>query len=110
MRTDAHGVPTQVPADCELLSLTPALLGHLWPAERGVSGQRVCKQLRKDLMAHCNSIALVQKTDTMPSESSVSEDFARLPQDLMVLLTLKRQFGSGATSLLGVLNECKALA
>eukprot|EP00961_Rhodomonas_salina_P077598 1040735-Rhodomonas_salina.1 len=28
-----------------LLSLPPALLGHAWPAERGVMGLRVCKQI-----------------------------------------------------------------
>eukprot|EP00961_Rhodomonas_salina_P259304 3503695-Rhodomonas_salina.2 len=108
MRTGAHGgVQTEVTEDCELLSLTPALLGHLWPAERGVVGLRVCKQLRRDLIVHSGSIVLVGNANAMQCAPCVSADFRRLPQHILVMLTCKK---SGAMLLLEVLNECKALA
>eukprot|EP00961_Rhodomonas_salina_P033981 457363-Rhodomonas_salina.1 len=106
---DLHEVePAQAAEECTLLVLPPTVLGYVWPAERGIMGMRVCKQLRRDLIVHCGSVVLVQKAGTTLSEHCVSEDFRRLPEDLMVTLKWKDQ--DFETSLLRVLGECKRLA
>eukprot|EP00961_Rhodomonas_salina_P213526 2883749-Rhodomonas_salina.1 len=106
MWTGVHdAVPAQSMGDCKLLSMPPALLEQTWPAERGIAGLRVCKQLRRDLMIHCSSFILVQKAGTMPTESWVAEDLKRLPHH-----HLKVKWKThGAATLLGVLGDCKAL-
>eukprot|EP00961_Rhodomonas_salina_P261022 3527677-Rhodomonas_salina.1 len=91
-----------------LLSLPPTVLGHLWPAERMVVGLRVCSQLRRDLITQCTNMVLVQKADAVLNDSSVSEDFRRLPRNLM--LTLKWKEKKNAQRLARVLGDCKALA
>eukprot|EP00961_Rhodomonas_salina_P165954 2236097-Rhodomonas_salina.1 len=59
---DAHGgVPALAVTERGLLAVSPFLLGRLWPAERWIMGLRACKHLRRDLMVHCSSAALVQK-------------------------------------------------
>eukprot|EP00961_Rhodomonas_salina_P048390 649678-Rhodomonas_salina.1 len=102
------GVTAQAQQECRLLLLPSNVLGLLWPPERVVVGLRVCKSLRKDLIAHCGSILLVQKTDEKHFGCRLSEDFGRLPSALMV--TLKWKAKDQVTRLLGMLGECKGLA
>eukprot|EP00961_Rhodomonas_salina_P171747 2316076-Rhodomonas_salina.2 len=87
--------------ESRLLLLLPAVLGQLWPAERVVIGLRVCKQLRPDLIAHCNSIGVSD------CGNRISYDFRRLPQNLIV--TLRQRQGDNTQQLAGVLGERKAL-
>lgn len=94
--------------ECTLLSLTPTVLGHVWPAEREVVGMRVCKQLRRDLIVHCSRIVLVGKAGATLVERCVSEDLCRLPENLMV--TLKWEGKDSVTCLLDVVGESKGLA
>eukprot|EP00961_Rhodomonas_salina_P030767 413778-Rhodomonas_salina.1 len=106
-RTSTRGEgPAQTVAECMLLLLLPTLLGHVWPAERVVIGLRVCKQLRRELMVHCSSIALAQRGDTEVGVSGCLEDFRRLPEHVMVRLRWKE---NRAEKLAGVLGECKGL-
>eukprot|EP00961_Rhodomonas_salina_P092681 1247284-Rhodomonas_salina.1 len=100
--------PAETAAESKLLLLLPTVLGHLWPAERVVVGLRVCKQLRRDLLVHCGSIHLVQKAEAILNDCRISEDFGRLPQNLMI--TLKWKDRNQGTLLLEVLEGCKALA
>eukprot|EP00961_Rhodomonas_salina_P223421 3021150-Rhodomonas_salina.3 len=98
--------------ECRLVSLPPVLLGHLWPAERGVVGLRVCKQLRRDLLCHCTSILLVAKADAMVCEDAIDVRKALnlLPPHLMVSLRWKNTSGFVDWDRIEALGECKALA
>eukprot|EP00961_Rhodomonas_salina_P158372 2131776-Rhodomonas_salina.1 len=103
---DAHGtVLAQAVSECRLLSLTPAVLGLVWPAERVVVGLRVCKELRRDLMVHCNGIVLAHGKGASLCERCLSEDFKRLPEHLTVT------FKGNETIMfpLGMLAKCKTL-
>eukprot|EP00961_Rhodomonas_salina_P271978 3675190-Rhodomonas_salina.1 len=103
------GVPAETVVQFRLLLLPPAVLGHLWPADRMVVGLRVCIQLRRDLLTQCTNMVLVQEADAVQSDSSsVLEDFRRLPQNLM--LTLRWTEKKSAQRLARVLGDCKALA
>eukprot|EP00961_Rhodomonas_salina_P202767 2735488-Rhodomonas_salina.2 len=107
-RTGAHGgVPAENAKECGLLFLLPAVVGHLWPPERVVVGLRVCKQLRRDLIAHCASIVLEKKPGARLSDCSISTDLGRLPETLMVTLMLTGR--NEVPKLAEVLMECKAL-
>eukprot|EP00961_Rhodomonas_salina_P173683 2342223-Rhodomonas_salina.1 len=98
------GVPAHSISESRLFLLPASLLGQLWPAERGVAGLRVCKQLRKDLKAHCTSILLVEQELFSENKRFVSKDFDGLPEHAMVSLTLR----NWATTLAGVprLGSC----
>lgn len=99
-------MPAQTVAECAFLLLPPVLLGHLWPAERGVLGLRVCKhwQLRKVLMDHSNSILLVQQVRAKLSKFCVSEAFRPFPESLRVTLTSRTRAWAQCV------GGCKALA
>lgn len=110
-RTGANDVVAAQTAvhECRLLSLPPALMGLVWPAERGVVGMRVCKQLRRDLLVDCRSIVLTHKTGAFLSKRCISKDFRRLPKCALVTMKLKK--GNWIKRLLlGALGECKTLA
>eukprot|EP00961_Rhodomonas_salina_P046100 618879-Rhodomonas_salina.1 len=117
MWADTHsGGPIQTESECKLLSLPPPLLAYVWPAERGVAGLRVCKQLRRDLLGHCTSILLVKQADATVGEDcvrnrlpphlfeSIRKDFIRLPPHLMVGLTCKNTGAVGIEGLADVLG------
>eukprot|EP00961_Rhodomonas_salina_P094463 1271169-Rhodomonas_salina.1 len=111
-KTSAHGGGrAQTVAECRLLRLPPALLGHVWPAERAVLGMRVCQQLQRDLMVHNNSIVLVQKKAAKLSVGGCLEDFRRFPKHVMVRLRWRWSWErrNAAERLAGLLGECKAL-
>eukprot|EP00961_Rhodomonas_salina_P095685 1286996-Rhodomonas_salina.1 len=106
-------VPPQAVTESALLLLPGSVLGHFWPAERGVVGLRVCKQLRRDLMAYSTSITLVLKAGPGAplSEHRVRQDFQRLPEHIMVTLICRGKLqGASDRWLLGTLKECKGLA
>eukprot|EP00961_Rhodomonas_salina_P295892 3935863-Rhodomonas_salina.3 len=73
-----------------------------WPGERVVIGLRVCKQLRRDLLVHCGSMAFVPQEKAIPSDFGLLEDFRRLPSNVMV--TFKCRAKDQVTQLLGVLG------
>eukprot|EP00961_Rhodomonas_salina_P136029 1830621-Rhodomonas_salina.1 len=44
-----------------LLRLPPSLFSLAWPAERGVLGMRVCRQLRSLLASHASGVLFVKR-------------------------------------------------
>eukprot|EP00961_Rhodomonas_salina_P197518 2665384-Rhodomonas_salina.1 len=74
-------------------------------------GVRVCKQLRRDLPVNCSRDVLYQSRGTFERTSlcgdCVWEDFARLPEHVVVTLASLAWWESGC---LGTLGDAKGAA
>eukprot|EP00961_Rhodomonas_salina_P060928 818051-Rhodomonas_salina.1 len=117
MRTGAHGgMPAQTVAECSLLSLQPALCGHLWPAERVVVGLRRQRSRAKEKHKICcdtqQHVECGLCVGGLPAPARTCQGDITVEDRGLAHLDMAGTFIGevGAERLAGVLGKCKMLA